>query len=313
MQLPQLAYFVAVAENLHFTRAAEDVHVSQPALSKQIRGLERELGAQLFSRARGNVAVTSAGEALLPIAKRILADIENARLQVQELVDLRRGRVRLGATPSLSTVLLPDILARYHDAYPGIELLVEESGSRHLLPLLEQGELDVALVILPLPRGHPALSSTPILREPLVVAAPADGSLVRSRSLSIRDLQNYPLVMFREGYDLRDATLAAFRSARIEPRYAVEGGEMDAVLRFVEAGLGLAIVPSMALLGRPGLRRVPFVKPGLSRTVALAHRHDVDPPIAARVFQEMLLDQLAEAARSGKLPPGTEPVGKKRR
>lgn len=313
MQLPQLMYFVAVAENLHFTRAAEEIHVSQPALSKQIRVLERELGAQLFSRARGNVALTPAGETLLPIAKRILADVDNARVQVQELVDLRRGRVRLGATPSLSTVLLPDVLASYHDSYPGIELVVEESGSRHLLPLLAQGELDLALIILPLPRGHAALMATPILREPLVVAAPADGSLVRSRSLRVRDLQNYPLVMFREGYDLRDATLAAFRSARIDPRYAIEGGEMDAVLRFVEAGLGLAVVPSMVLEGRPGLRRVPFAKPGLSRTIALAHRRDVDPPIAARVFQRMLLDQLVEAARSGALPPGTEPVGKKRR
>lgn len=312
MQLQQLVYFVAVSRTRHFTRAAEDVHVSQPALSKQIRTLERELGTPLFSRARGNVALTAAGETLLPLARRILADVESARVQVQELVGLGRGRVRLGATPSLSTVLLPDALARFHDAHPGIELVVEESGSRDLVRMLAQGELDLALIVLPLHRRDPALATAPILREPLVVAAPADGSVVSAKSLRVRDLRRYPLVMFREGYDLRDATLAACRRARIEPRFSVEGGEMDAVLRFVEAGLGVAVVPSMVLVGRPSLRRIPFAPPGLSRTIALAHRRDVDPPGAARVFRSMLLDQLAGAARSGELPHPIEIVGKPR-
>src|SRR5438445_10859728 len=120
MQLHQLAYFVAVARTRHFTRAAESVHVAQPSLSKQIHTLERELGTRLLRRARGNVTLTPAGETLLPLARRILADADNARVQVQELVGLARGRLRLGATPSLSTVLLPDALRRFCAAYPGI-------------------------------------------------------------------------------------------------------------------------------------------------------------------------------------------------
>lgn len=119
MHFQQLTYFVAVAETLHFTRAAEAVHVSQPSLSQQIRALESELGAELFSRARGNIALTDAGEALLPLARRILADAETARHEVQELVQLRSGRVRLGATPSLCTGLLPDVLRAFHDRHPG--------------------------------------------------------------------------------------------------------------------------------------------------------------------------------------------------
>src|SRR5436309_15124549 len=99
MQLQQLVYFVSVARNLHFTRAAQEVHVSQPALSKQIHELERELGTALFNRARGNITLTAAGETLLPLARRILADADSARVQVQELVGLARGRLRLGATP----------------------------------------------------------------------------------------------------------------------------------------------------------------------------------------------------------------------
>ena len=123
MQLQQLQYFVAVAETRHFTRAAEVVHVAQPSLSQQIKALERELGADLFLRARGNIALTDAGEALLPLARRILADADTARHEVLELVQLRRGRVRLGATPSLCTGLLPDVLRAFHDRYPGIRFL----------------------------------------------------------------------------------------------------------------------------------------------------------------------------------------------
>jgi DNA-binding transcriptional LysR family regulator len=306
VELHQLRYFVAVAQARHFTRAAESVHVAQPSLSKQIRVLERELGTPLFGRARGNIALTPAGETLLPLAKRILADVDSARVQVQELVGLARGRLRLGATPSLSTVLLPAPLRRFRDAYPGIELRIEEGGSRDLVRLLADGELDLALIILPLHTRDPALATTPILREPLVVAVAADASPIRGRTLRVRDLQRYPLVMFREGYDVRDATLAAFRRARIEPQYTVEGGEMDAVLRFVEAGLGVAVVPGMVIDGRPKLRAVPFARPGLSRVVAVAHRRDVDLPGTARAFLTLFHEYLAA---SKELPPGAELAG----
>src|SRR6478752_7584098 len=150
MQLRQLEYFVVLARTRHFTRAAESVHVAQPSLSKQIRVLERELGTRLFHRARGNVTLTPAGETLLPLATRILADVDDARVQVQEIVGLTRGRLRLGATPSLSTMLLPDALRRFSAAHPGIDILVEERGGRDLVRRLAQGELDLALIILPL-------------------------------------------------------------------------------------------------------------------------------------------------------------------
>jgi DNA-binding transcriptional LysR family regulator len=114
VQLQQLVYFVAVAETRHFTRAAERVHVAQPSLSQQIRALERELGAELFSRARGNIALTDAGAALLPFARRILADADTARNDVLELAQLRRGRVRLGGTQSLVTAHLTHVLRVFH-------------------------------------------------------------------------------------------------------------------------------------------------------------------------------------------------------
>ncbi|MFF4363208.1 LysR family transcriptional regulator [Streptomyces sp. NPDC001604] len=295
MQFQQLQYFVAVAETRHFTRAADLVHVAQPSLSQQIKALERELGADLFLRARGNITLTDAGEALLPLARRILADADTARHEVQELVQLRSGRVRLGATPSLCTGLLPDVLRAFHDRYPGIRLLIEEGGSHDLVRELARGALDLALVVLPLPSPSPALKTVELLREDLVVVSspesPAPAGPGR-RTVRIADLESEPLVMFRHGYDLRELTVAACRAEGFEPDFAVEGGEMDAVLGFVRAGLGVAVVPRMvATRSGRGLRVTPLARPGLHRTIALAHRSDVAPPRAARELQRMLLER----------------------
>ncbi|MCP2259701.1 DNA-binding transcriptional regulator, LysR family [Streptoalloteichus tenebrarius] len=309
MTLQQLVYFLAVAETRHFTRAAELAHVAQPSLSKQIRSLEAELGTALFTRARGNIGLTPAGEALLPLAKRILADVETARLEVQELVGLRRGRVRVGATPSLCLSLLPDVLRRFHDTYPGIHLLVEESGSQDLVRELTRGQLDLALIIVPPEGADPALTALPILHEDLVVASSADDPPPTHRHhLRIAELAHRPLVMFRPGYDLREATLSACGAAGVSPRFAVEGGELNAVLRFVEAGLGVAIVPSMVLRGRPQLRGTPLAPPGISRTIALAHRTDVSLPHAARALRATLLSYVTRSADLHRLAPGVLPL-----
>ncbi|MEU2450994.1 LysR substrate-binding domain-containing protein [Streptomyces sp. NPDC012765] len=290
MQFQQLLYFVAVAETRHFTRAAERVHVAQPSLSQQIKALERELGAELFSRARGNIALTDAGETLLPLARRILADADTARLEVQELALLRRGRVRLGATPSICTGLLPDVLRAFHDAHPGIELLIEESGSLDLVRELARGALDLALIALPLPPSAPALTTVELLTEDLVVVSSADRPAPGGGGeLTIRGLRDEPMVMFRHGYDLRELTVAACRAEGFEPVFTVEGGEMDAVLGFVRAGLGIAVVPAMvADRAGPSLRVTPLAGSPLHRTIALAHRTDVAPPRAARELQRIL-------------------------
>jgi DNA-binding transcriptional LysR family regulator len=305
MQLQQLVYFLAVARTRHFTRAAELTHVAQPSLSKQIHCLERELGSELFHRARGNVTLTPAGEVLLPLAKRILADVETARLQVHELAELRRGRLRLGATPSLCTGPLAHALASFRVRYPGIQLVIDESGSRDLVRQLAEGAIDLAMITSPVHRGDPTLDTVPILREQLTVAVPRTMDLDLDL-FRIEDLRDRPLVIFREGYDLRSMTLAACQRAGFQPRFAIEGGEMDAVLSFVEAGLGIAVVPSMVLQGRPRLRGVPFVPPSPIRTIALAHRTDVHPTRAAEEFRSMLLQLLSGAHAQGNLAAGVE-------
>ncbi|NBE84221.1 LysR family transcriptional regulator [Micromonospora rubida] len=308
MQLHQLRYFVAVAEVRHFTQAADVVGITQPSLSKQIHALETSLGAPLFERVRGNIALTAAGEVLLPLARRILADVETATREVQELVGLRRGRVRLGATPSLATALAPPVLRRFRDAHPAVDLRVEEGGSQNLVRDLLRGDLDLALIIMPAHGADPGLRTEEILRESLVVASLDEvPGTSAAGELRITDLRGQPLVMFREGYDLRDATLQACREAGFEPTLSVDGGEMDAVLSFVEAGLGVALVPGIVVARRPAIRVTRLAPPGVRRTIAVARRRDVVPTHAGRELRRILMDYVHTAIESDGLPPGVEP------
>lgn len=272
MQIGHLRCFLAVAERRHFTRAARDLGIAQPSVSAQVRRLETELGSELFHRMKGNLTLTAAGEALLPHARRILADIEAASMELREAGGLVRGRLALGATPSLAATLVPPVLARFHHAYPGVDLVLREAGSGDLVRALEEGALDVALVILPV--RQEVLETEPLLREELVVALAASHPLAKRRTLAVSDLRDVPLVMFREGYDLRSATEAACHAAGFTPTLAVEGGEMDGVLRLTAAGLGAAIVPSLVVEPGGPLRAVRIAHGALTRTIGIAHRRD---------------------------------------
>jgi DNA-binding transcriptional LysR family regulator len=301
VQLQQLRYFVAVAETRHFTHAADNLGVAQPTLSKQIHTLEASLGAPLFERIRGDVSLTVAGEALLPLARRIVADADAARDAVQDIVGLRRGEVRLGATPSLCSSLVPAVLRTYRAEHPGIQLYISEGSSQDLIADLLAHSLDLALIVQPEHGVDPALETTEVLRESLVVASVADRPPPTvARQLDLIELRHTPMVMFRAGYDIRDVTLQACERAGFTPKFAVEGGEMDAVLAFVEAGLGVALVPSMVLANRPLLRATPLAPPGMRRTIALAQRRGAVLPHAAAALREGLLEHIA----AGELPVG---------
>ncbi|MBO3737256.1 LysR family transcriptional regulator [Actinoplanes flavus] len=301
VQLQQLRYFVAVAEFRHFTQAADELGVSQPTLSKQIHTLEMSLGAPLFERIRGGVTLTVAGETLLPLAQRMIADADAARDAVADIVGLRRGEVRLGATPSLCSSLLPAVLRDYRAEHPGIRLHVTEGSSQDLIAELLAHTLDLALIVLPEQGADPALETVELLRESLVVASVASGPAPTvARQLDLTELRHTPMVMFRDGYDIRDVTLQACERAGFTPKFAVEGGEMDAVLAFVEAGLGVALVPSMVLANRPLLRATPLAPPGMRRTIALAQRRAAILPHAAAALREAVIEHIA----AGELPFG---------
>ncbi len=306
MELHQLRYFIAVAEERHFTRAARSLGVAQPSVSKQIRLLEEELGTTLFHRTRGNVTLSTAGEAFLPWARQVVTDLASAVDEAREIGGLRRGRLSVGATPSITTAILPQALRRFHATYPGIELKLQEAGSRDLIREVNEGNLDLALVILPVTQR--SLETVPLLREELVVAVAAGHPLAERKRIALAELRDTPLVMFREGYDLRSTTLAACTAAGFEPRFAVEGGEMDGVLRLTEAGIGVAIVPSMVVVRGGPLRAIRISPAPVTRTVAFAYRRDRR---VTRATQELMtgISSLVRSRRwLASMPPGLEVV-----
>jgi len=291
VEVHQLAYFESVSRHLHFTRAAEELNVAQPSVSQQIRKLEDELGTPLFHRMKRNVALTEAGTLFLRHTRAILQQLEEARVEVQELSGLRRGSLAVGAPPSVGTHLLPKALAAFSRKHPGISLTFREAGSRTLVKLLEDGELDLAVVIQPI--RHPVLETMPLLEEELLLAVPRSHRLAtRTGRVKLGELATEPFVLLREGaYDIRDQTLAACRKVGFEPNVALDGGEMDSVLRFVAEGLGIAILPEMVLGDvdpRTGPVAVRLQSPRLTRTLVLARRRDRYFSAAAQEFMRML-------------------------
>jgi DNA-binding transcriptional LysR family regulator len=297
VNLEQLRAFLTVAQVGNFTRAAEQLHLAQPSLSRQIAALERDLGAELFTRARARSTLTSAGESLLPLARRMLADAASVRRELDALAGLRRGRVRLGATPTLCVSLVAEVLSEFHAAHPAIELQITERGSRGLLEALGGGELDLALITTSGAASAEKFTVTPLLVEELVVVSSSDApALTAGGSIRLAEVAELPQIVFSSTYDLRATTDAAFRAAGLSPRTVIEGAEMDAVLRFVERGIGVAIVPAMVLIDRTGLAPVRLSDPTLTRTISIARVAEIAPSPAVEVMQRTIVRTAATLA-----------------
>jgi DNA-binding transcriptional LysR family regulator len=303
VQLHQLRYAVTLAEERQFVRAATRLRVAQPSVSAAVRTLERDLGVRLFDRSSGGVRLTAAGEAFLPWARRALDDCEAGISAVRELSGLQRGRITLGATPSLTMTVLPSVLSSFRRDFPAVELSVREAGSRDLVDGLERGAMDFALVILPVTR--PWVRTTTLGRENLVLAVAPEHPLAGRSRIEVGELRDVPLVMFRDGYDLRESTLAACRDAGFQPTYAAEGLEMGGGLAMARAGLGAAVVPASVVAdsapcGSAGLLAVPFARGELSRTIGLAfHQERTLPAAAVALVRRLETEVTADWARSG--------------
>jgi DNA-binding transcriptional LysR family regulator len=282
VQLHQLRYMVCVAEERRFTRAAARLHVAQPSVSSAISALEQELGAPLFHRERNQVTLTGAGEVFLPWARQVLADCEAGADAVRDLLGLRRGSLALGSTPSLTTNLLPPVIAAFHEAHPGLDLTLHEAGSQDLVDRLEKGEMDLAVVILPVNR--PWVQTTELKEEELVLAVNSAHDLAGRRTIRVADLEHTPLVMFKDGYDLRETTLAACRQAGFSPTLVMQGLEMDGALALATAGVGAAVVPESVIQPGGPLRGVHFRNTAMKRTIGLASRQDRPFSPAAQAF-----------------------------
>jgi DNA-binding transcriptional LysR family regulator len=242
MELRHLTYFIAVAEERHFTRAAQRVHVAQSGLSTAIRSLERELGAELFIRNTRSVELTDAGRALLAEARHTVGAAEAARDAVAAVQGVVTGRLAIGTLQCLGALNVSALLTRFHRAHPGVEIRLRQSGSTELLGLVHGGDLDAAFVTVPFVE-QPGVTLRPLSAEPLLLACAPDHPLATERQIGVLDLKDETFVDFHPGWITRDLTDRVLAAECIERRVALEANDVHFLLDLVAGGLGVALVP----------------------------------------------------------------------
>ncbi|MFF3350170.1 LysR family transcriptional regulator [Streptomyces sp. NPDC002779] len=241
MELRQLEYFIAVAEERNFTRAAERVHISQSGVSAQIRQLERELGAELFDRSARTVTLTPAGKAALEHARTALAAAGAVGQAVGEVTDLIRGRLTVGMVIGCTITPLFDALAAFHEAHPGVEISLLEDSSDRLAEGVRTGTVDMALIgtATATPDGLAALT---VISERLVAAVPAGHALAKRRRVTLRDLTAHPIVCMPPGTGLRAVFDQACAAQNLQPTITLQASAADAIAGLAVRGLGVAVL-----------------------------------------------------------------------
>lgn len=245
MELHQLRYFCAIVDTGSFSRAARQSHVSQPSLSQQIRKLEDELGARLFDRLGRSVRLTDIGQTFLPRARAVLRELEAARSDLADQKNSLGGAIVIGVIPTVAPYLLPPHLTAFSRKFPQARISVVEEITPVLLDRLRAASIDLAILALPV-RGH-EFESFPILTEPFFAALPKRHRLARLRSISLKDLASESFLLLRDGHCFRENALAACDRARLHPQIVFESGQFSSLLSMVAAGMGVSIVPEMAL------------------------------------------------------------------
>jgi LysR family hydrogen peroxide-inducible transcriptional activator len=296
--LQQFRYLVAVADSLHFRRAAESVHVTQPTLSTQLRELEEKLGVQLVERSRAGVALTAVGREVAERARGVLRDVADITAIARAGADPFAGTMRVGIVGSLGGYFLPLVLPRLHEAYPKLKFYVREGLAADLMGRLRDGALD--LLFFPLPVDEAGLRLVPLFHEPLLVVMPSDHPLA-ARAVVPRDgLRGETVMTLESGHRLHDtvAELAAETGAALSLDY--EGTSLDTLRQMVATGLGLSVLPALYVrseVSREALvtaRPLPDPQPG--RDIAMVWRRTAAQGAAFETLAATIRDALREAA-----------------
>jgi DNA-binding transcriptional LysR family regulator len=297
MELRQLEYFVAVADEASFTRAAARLHVSQPGVSAQIRQLERELGQDLLDRSGRAVRVTDAGAAVLVYARTALGAAAGARLAVDELTGLVRGRVAVGMVVACSSFDLVELLADFHADYPAVEIALSEANTDDLLDALHSGCLDLAFVGLG-GATRIGIEIQLLVDEPLVAAVSKNDVLAARNTITLEAIRDRALMSLPRGTGLRSCLDDACARSGFEPKIAIEASNLGILAQLASRGLGVAILPeSVALANAEKLHAIEVTHPRMRGRVALAWRSEGSFSPAARA--------LIGRARAGLADSGT--------
>ncbi len=303
MDVHALRVFAEVVRSQGFTRASKALHLTQPAISKVVAGLEEELGTPLLVRERRRVRLTDAGQVVLDRARGILDSMRVMEEEVQELSALRRGRLRIGTPPIVGVAFLPSLIAAYHAAWPGVSLELREEGSHQIEALVRSHELDVGAVVLP--TDETAFETLPFVQDQLRAVVHPSHPLAGRHQVSLRELAATPFVLYRPEFALHGHILEACRKAGFQPTVVSQSSHWDFIVAMVAADIGLALLPVTVcrLLDRRQVRSIRLVDPVIPWDAALVWRRGGQRSPATRAWIDLCRRRLRPSG-SSRRPPG---------
>lgn len=295
MELDQLRYFLRVAERGNFTRAAEDMLISQPALSRSIQKLEEELGQPVFERKTRSVSLTDAGTLLQARAQQVLSILEDTKAEITD--DGESGRIRVGAIPTIAPFFLPAVLQKFSKKFPKATLVVQENTTDGLLKSCTQGEVDLAILALPVPARYLEVES--LFEEELLLVLPTDHPLVEKKRIRLSDVEPYPFVLLDEAHCLSDNIVSFCRERSFQPVAVERTSQLAMVQELVSLSHGVSMIPAMARRRDESDRRVyrSFSGQRPMRTVAVAWNPYRFQSRLLKAFREHLHQSILRAKR----------------
>ena len=297
MEMHQLRYVVAVARTGNFSRAAEQCHVSQPSLSQQIQKLEGELGGRLFDRMKREAKPTPQGDAFLRHAVRVLEEVDAARREAKDATDLLSGTVAIGVLPTIAPYLLPGVMSGFTENFPGVEVIIQEDTTAHLIKLLLAYEIDFALASQPI--QDPRLEVRELFAEELLLALPPGHPLTRKRTVCVADLEKDRFIVMKEGHCLGDQVLQFCTRRDLRANISFRSTQLETIQSLVRAGLGVSFVPAMATQSKrddlPEYRSLQNPRP--QRKIVAVWPRQRPPARAATEFLKAVSARFGKSAR----------------
>jgi len=298
ISVEQLTAFRAVAEEESFTKAAEKIFRTQPAISQAIRSLEEELGERLFTREGRKSSLTQAGRIFLEHVEEVFETLEQGKLRIEALKDLQEGELTISTSDTTANYILPDVLREFRDQYPGVDVRIHCKPSPISAVQVMNREADIGIVTLPI--ENPKLASEPlILREDVAICAPSH-ELARRKRIRFQELTQYPLLLLDRGSNTRTYINQRFSEAGLKPKVIMELGSIEVIKKLVQLNFGISIVPLISLhqeveMGTLKVMRI-FKKPEC-RTLGLIYPAKGIHSLPARIFVEMLQNYLTDKQR----------------
>jgi len=280
MELRQIRSFLSIAETLHFGRTAELIHLSQPALSLQIRALEEEVGVRLFERNRRKTTLTAAGAAFRDEAAAALAQLEQAIRQARLAASGKLGILRIGFISTAGSVFVADIVRQFRELYPEVEVSLRNILTAEQVQMLETGSLDIGFLRLPI-GGHSTLDVVTVHREPFVLVVPSSHKLAKRKRVRLREVADEDFVMYERTWapGFHDLMFGILRDAGIVPNVTQTAGEVPTLISLVASGMGITIMPASAV------------------------KHSVASVVACQLVDRIPMSEIGIAVRKGARPP----------